>query len=534
MRARLLAALAALAAVLVLAACGSSDSSSTPAAGPDPASAVPADSVLYAEAAVRPQGAQSDAVEGVLSKLLGTSDAGGAVSAQVDKLLQSEHTELTYAHDIAPWLGSRAAIFFSKLASGNASDGAIVVATTDPQAASQTAAKAAAEAPHSQPVHDASYHGVSYSTQGSGAFGVVGDFLVAGTEAGFRAVVDTVNGGKQLASSDAYASAVAPAPDDRLATVWVDPRAIVQAVVKDGSLSANGLNFAQLLQKAPLEPVVGWADATPSSIGLELSTPAPRGASTGQSLVSGFPADSWLAFGAHGIGQGLAQGLASLNSLPAEAFGGRSPAAALQRVKRLTGLDLPSFAKWLDDVSGFVAGSSIFTLGGAVVLGSHDQPASTATLAEIERILRRDVDLTVSPLGNGQSGFSVRPQGAPVEIVVQQRDGKVVAGLGPNSVDQALKPDSTLASNSAFKSAESVLGEGLAPSFYLDFAPIASFIQLQGNNPQIEQARPYLDRLDYLIAGSGVDNGRLLSRLVLGVRDGSGSASDVTAAVRVP
>ena len=83
---------------------------------------------------------------------------------------------------------------------------------------------------------------------------------------------------------------------------------------------------------------------------------------------------------------------------------------------------------------------------------------------------------------------------------------------------------------------EATLGDGLTPSFYLDFTPIGGLLSLPGasTDPQIEQAKPYLDRLDYLIAGSGVSGGRLLSRVVLGVKDASGSTGDVTAALTAP
>ncbi len=526
----------ALLAALLLAACGGSNASSTSAPGPDPATAAPAGSIFYGEATIRPQGSQSGAIDGVLTKLLGTTDIGGAVTRELDKALASVQPGLSYESDISPWLGDRAAIFFDKLASGSNSSGAVVVSTTDPGAAGAAATKIAQDAPHSEPVHQATYKGVSYSTQGSGAFGVVGEFLVAGTEDGFKAAVNAFKG-DSLAEAESYKSALSSAPDDRLATAFIDPKALLDAVAKYGTVGANGLDFLHLVQKASLEPIVAWADATPSSIGLELSTAAPKDAAAGsQSLISGFPADSWLAFGVHGVGPGLANGLDSLASLAPGTFGSSNPAAALDRIRRLTGLDLPSFAKWLDDVSGYVSGSSVFSLGGAVVLSSRNDSAAAKTLDEIQRILRNDVDLKVSTLGAGSSGFKVQPSSAPIEIDVEQRGGKVVAGLGVGAADRALSPDTTLGDSPAFQSATDALGSGLAPSFYLDFAPIGGFLSLSGAsaNPQIEQAKPYVDRLDYVVAGSGVVDGRMLSRLVLGVKDGSGSTSDVTAALTAP
>jgi len=531
-----IAAAMAVALALVLGACGSS--SSAPASGTDPATAAPADSVLYGDVTVRPEGAQKDAVDGALSKLLGTSDIATAIVSRLDKSFAK--AGITYSGDVQPWLGSRVGFFLSKIASGTGSEGAFIVSTTDPAAAKDTLAKVAANASSGSKVTSETYKGVSYSVQDSGsgqpsAYGLVGDLLVAGTVDGFKAAVDAANG-SSLASSHAYTSAIASAPAERLATFYADPKLLLEAVVKGGGLGANGLKFAKLLQGSgtTTQPVVAWADATSSSLALEVSAAAQKGASTGSSLISGFPSDAWIAFGTHGVGDMLNRGLGYLNSLPSSALGGRTPQQALDTVRQKTGLDLAGFAKWLGDVSGYVSGSSVFSLGGALVLSSSDTKASSQTLGQIEHILQNDVDLTVSPLSGG--GFKVVPSSAPVEIDVQQRGDKVVAGLGSSAVDNALSPASTLGSTGAFKTAEGTLGSSLTPSFYLDFAPISGLLSLSGASaaPQIQQAKPYLDRLDYLIAGSGVANGRRLSRIVLGLRDGSGTTGNVTAALTTP
>ena len=529
-------AVVALLAALLLASCGGGGSS-TPATGPDPATVVPPDASVYVDATVRPQGDQADALDSALSKLLGTSDVGSAITGRLDRALGKQG--LSYASDVEPWLGSRVALFVSSLAGATSTsnpDAALVVAETDSAAANATVTKLAQSDPNGGALGHATYGGVDYSTQGKNAYGVVGDFLVAGTETAFKQSVDALHG-QSLATSNTYTSAIAAAPDDRLGTVWVDAKGLVDALVKSGALDASGPGLTQALQQAASEPIVAWAEATSSSLALEVSTAIPQGASAAsQSLIAGFPDNSWLAFGIHGVGQALTKGLDYLSSLPSSALGGQSPGAALDRVRKATGLDVAGVSKWLGDVSGFVSGTDVFSIGGALVLGTTDESASAQTLDQIEGILRHDAGLNVGPLAGGGTGFTVRPSSAPVEIDVEQRDGKVVVGLGAGSVERALSSSSTLGDAGAFKAAAGTLGDSLTPSFYLDFAPIGGFLSLPGasTSPQIEQAKPYLDRLDYLIAGSGVSDGRLLSRIVLGLQDASGSTSDVTAALSAP
>ena len=118
---------------------------------------------------------------------------------------------------------------------------------------------------------------------------------------------------------------------------------------------------------------------------------------------------------------------------------------------------------------------------------------------------------------------------------MEQRDGKVVAGLGQNSVDEALSPSSKLGDSGTYKAATGALGGDLTPSFYLDFEPIASFLKLaqtSSPNPNLEQAMPYLDRLDYLIAGASDHARTAWSRsIVLGVRSAPDSGSGVESSV---
>ena len=63
-------------------------------------------------------------------------------SSELDKWLAAEGAGITYEEDIAPWLGEQAGFFVQ--AFSEEADGAAVIAATDPQAANEAIAKAAA------------------------------------------------------------------------------------------------------------------------------------------------------------------------------------------------------------------------------------------------------------------------------------------------------------------------------------------------------------------------------------------------------
>jgi hypothetical protein len=512
------------AGVFGLAACGGGDPASVDA-GADPATLVPADAPVYAEATLRPEGDQRAAVESALSKLLNTQDVGAMITGALDSELGKD--DLSWADDVAPWLGQRSGFFFTTLSSSP--DGAAILATTDPgaaQAALEREAQATIKDSGVGPtIQEQSYQGVDYKVYNDTAYGIVGDFAVVGTEDGFKAAVDASTG-SSLAESAKYTSSLSNVPDDRLATVWADPQAIVQALVDSGSIP-DAAGVTKSLGEIPQEPVIASVGATSDHLAFNFSAPAIAAAVDGSPLITGFPDDAWLAFGAHGVGQGLEQGLSQLQrfsaSVPAGPFGQGTP---LNLFKTQTGLDLANISKWLDDVSGYVSGTGILSVGGALVLSSRDDAAVQTTLDEIHSVVTHDVDLSVSPL-QGENGFAVSPAGIPIEIDVALREGKLIGGLGSGSIDRALSPSSTLADSDSFNTAAGALGDGLVPSFYLDFDPILGFLSIPGmpQTPDIEQVRPYLEHLDYLIAGAGTADGRTNASLVLGVQDASDTST---------
>ena len=97
---------AALAAVLLVAGCGGGSSSGDG----DMAALVPADSLLYAEAVVRPEGDQRENALDAAGKVLRTDDP----EAKIAELWQASGIEdIDYERDLKPWLGERIGFWMS-------------------------------------------------------------------------------------------------------------------------------------------------------------------------------------------------------------------------------------------------------------------------------------------------------------------------------------------------------------------------------------------------------------------------------------
>jgi hypothetical protein len=503
-------------ALCVLPGCGGGSTAPSGPPGPDPATLTPADAPVYLDAVVRPEGDQATAVNGALSKLLATDDPGGFIVDQLDNAFAQGKTGITYEDDVAPWLGQRAGIFFETLTANP--DGAALVQTTDPAATQDAIDKAAAA--DKTPEHHHTYKGVDYQVDTKdNAVGIDGDFLIAGSEQGLHDAVDASQG-SSLADDSGFQSQSDAAPPDRVGFAYADPQAIVAALQKQGSLDQAQLQALTPQVKATLsQPASASLSATSDQVSLETSTAAgSQPAPTESSLLDDLPADSWLAFASANGGSSFAQGLGSV------------PPAGQAQLRRALGVDLGSeLSDWAGDIGGFVSGTSVLGIGGALIVETTDEQASAQALGELQAALSRQPGLSVQDVTTaGEQGFSVSPAGSPIQLQIVQKDGKVVAGVGSDSVDEALSPTSSLSDSDAFGSARDALGSDFVPVTYLGFVPLFSLVNTipqASADPGYEQAKPYLDHLDYVIIGAQRDGDRSLGKLVLGLRESSAQGS---------
>jgi hypothetical protein len=129
-------------------------------------------------------------------------------------------------------------------------------------------------------------------------------------------------------------------------------------------------------------------------------------------------------------------------------------------------------------------------------------------------------------LEGATDGFSVTaPGGRAIEVA--QRDDQVVAAIGGESpAAETIEPEETLEGSDSFDAAADALSDDYAGAFYVglqDFLTVAqkgSIDDSPGDDATFgdyEAARPYLEPFDYVIAGTGADDGRNLTRIVVGL-----------------
>ncbi len=537
-----------LALAVTLAACGGDDGG-TSESGPDPIALAPADAPLYAQLVVRPEGSLGDDLKSAIGKVSGEDDPGGAVIDELDEAL-AEKTDLTYEDDIEPWLGSRAGVFVSGVqADTREPDAAAVIATTDADAA-RSFVDSAIESSGSETT-DQSYEGVDYKLDADdgSAVGVDRDFLVIGTEQGFKDAVDAGAGDSLEDDPDATA-AIDEAPDNSVFSLYADGEAIGRLLRSSPDLGpVESKQLDQALDQIPDGPVEAWGAVTDSSFAFGSSAPAAADAPAPSDLITTFPADAWLAFAGADVGRRIEEGVkqfeAALQATLSETAKGlpsgvRAPKRdPLGEVQDQLGIDLERDVGWIGDAGMFVEGTDLLGLGAGIVLESNDDRAATAALGKIEKAVSRDRAIRrnakVAPNAEGD-GFTLQSPPFSAELAV--RDGKLVVAAGSEDVDGVLEPDQTLADSDRFESVTGNLSSGTTPTFFLDFPPLLELIESQGqvgDDPDYQSAAPYLHALDYLVAGSGVDGDRTIGSLVLGVKESDSSGgSDVAPAVVAP
>ncbi len=382
--------------------------------------------------------------------------------------------------------------------------GAIVLDTSD---SSKAASFISTEAGHAG-AHPASYRGVDYQATSSGeAFGVVDRLAVLGTVTGLHDVIDTSLGGPSLVHAADYAKLLASAPSGALAHVYSNPT-VTGSNASSGASSATGAGAKGL---GGLVGLLGGArtvnlSLVPSSnsIALDVDSLSTSSAAAGGGGLTGsaaagaqalgeLPGESWLAAGLGNAGatlsgdvqalHGLASLIGSLGSSSGagaaneESSGGFDVKGLLEGILApLSALSAPGaqsqhdFLSWISSAGLFAGGSGIVNLRGGIVLDSTNPSLSKAAVAKLGAALEKSGG-SVHPISipGTDAAISARVNGLPVELDIANGVGaggqtKFVIGLGEASVQDALKPSSTLATAASTSTAAGTLGEGIRPS----------------------------------------------------------------------
>jgi hypothetical protein len=489
--------------------------------------------------------------------------------------------QLNYARDVAPWLGSSAGVYLSSLGStgplvslleqsllgGSSSaatsfpfsssgeQGALVLDTSDSSKADRFLKTQAGHAG----AHSTSYRGISYQAASGGvAFALVDRLAVIGSESAVHSVIDTSLGGASLARSSGYSKLLAKAPPGVLAHIYSHPTALESSPSSAGAganasasgllslLSGGGLANISLVPGSgslsiDADTLPGGGAAKPSASGLLSADPESAKA------LEELPGESWLAIGLGHLAGNLAQdvsGLKALGSLGSTP-GVSSPEGATSTLSIKSLIDAMTaplsalgattkqaqreFASWMGSAGIFASGSSLLELKAAIVIESKNAALSRAAVSKLAGQLRSGGgSLRPVSIPGTEAAEGVALTGLPLVLDIadgRSSDGKskFVLGFGEASVQDALKPSSTMASSETRSSASTALGEGIQPSIVFQVPTLLSLLEGIGltEDPAISKFVPYL-RAIATVSGGGKELGGEVERfrIALGLSAG--------------
>lgn len=499
------AVLAPLLIAFVLAGCGEPERAG-------PAALAPVQSLVYGEVTLDPQGDSEEAVRALAARFPGGDDLSGQIEKGLTQTLREDG--LDYEEDVKPWLGDEA-VFFLSDASQDKAEGAAVIETEDGDAALEAFGKAGKGQAKKR-----SYKGTDVFVDSETAYAVVDDYAVIGTEDGVRAAIDTGEEGAESIEDSERAMKALDRLDDPLGAVYVDGRKLVGAV--GGPAAELAAPFLDIFDEPYVVGVSVESDAVvvdstvPKALSLFL---VPFAFGSGTEALETLPGDAWFAAGQPEIGATIEQLLDLVQQ--SGAFG----ADAERQFKAATGLDLRrDVLSWMGDLTVFSRGTSVAGLEAGAAIQTSDPAASRRTLKATRRLLSKQVSggekVGRLSLPGGGDGFTVTGPELQEPVHVAVRGGQVVIAYGDAAAEDLLEPSSKLGDQADFSSARDRLGDGFEAGTYLDVAPVLELAENEGaaSDPDYEKAKPYLEPLARVVAGTKEEGDVVVSRTRIEVR----------------
>ena len=577
MRTRLLALVATLAASLLLAACGDSDSGSE-SSGPldvadGPAEIVPADAPIYFEAVLRPGGDQGEAIKDVVSKVTNgkVTDPGGEIIKAIESEAKSgTGPEIDFEDDIASWLGDSAGVFADKLSAEP--EFAVAIESTDKGKAKDFVEKT------SEPGdRKTDYKGTELLIDGDTAVAVTDDYLLIGDVNATKAALDVrpednlasnetfKKTAKAVSSSlafgyisadgieDAVKSANDASPDPPAIDRLPEPQATtVPGITRPQSTSpsggpdlsdipglgdsargsSSGLNsdegaetLLKLLGDSKLESIGIGADVESDKVSLQfagIGAETPTGDATG--LIGDLPADSLLALGLGNIGEGGTKALDQIEDLDTTGEFQKG----LEDFEREAGIDIEDdLLSWMGQGALFVRGSGASDVGGALVVETTDPAKTEDAIDDLKQVVRlaageTNSSVRTSPITDPDvdEGFQVEAEGLDIPVQIAVKGDRFAIAIGNDALEDALAPTSKLGDTDTYKQAAGLLENGAKPILFVDIPGIVSVVDnVAGDSQEFTEIKPYLDAFGALVAGTRNADGSSVTQIAVGIQD---------------
>jgi hypothetical protein len=527
-------------AALALSSCGDDDSS--PAAG-GPASFAPPGSPIYIEATVDPTEEQRAEIEELLDRvgsvpLLGSQlDPGDLVDQAFDEISAETGEEISFEADVEPWLGERAGLAVGSLDQAE-EDGVFAVETTDEEAARDTLDRVLGS---EEGTEEREYDGVDYlvNRDGDAAAGVFDGFAVLAGADEFEAVVDAARG-DSLGDEDGFADAFSGLDEDALARIYLNFADVPdEQIANDPDDDPSDIAAArEVLPELFEAPIAATLEPSSEGVALDVAIEAEGIDALEQSALFGdAPADAVVALGLDDTGA-LVNAVIERVEMAGEELGEPSlrEGAIASAFEAQFGLSLDDALAEFGDAVAYFRGPSDDGGTAALEFALNEDTGDETTSAPLQ-LLTQLGDLLESggyrmgpPADRDAAGFSAvraTPDSGPLATVNAEVAGDRMTVTYTSPPDAASEPpDETLDSTEAFGRALAGLGDEFEPLLFADpGAILAAFVEsssvldvVTGDAAPEDAVLDFLaGNLAYTIAGTRVDDGRLITRLVVGV-----------------
>ena len=510
--------LLAVLAALFVAGCGGGGSSDS--GGADPASVAPAQAPVFIDFTVRPEGEAKQNIEALAQKIAGVDDLGGLIVDELENSASEDGEELDFEKEIEPWLGERAGLFLQEYEEEDFEGYGAAVQTDDEDEAWEFIEEESDRSDESE--KDGSYEGVDFKVQeDETTIGVFDNLLVfAEDEAIFKSMVDASKG-ENLGGEGTYTSAVSDVPGDSVADVFVDIGGLIEEAGNqidsetEAFLDSVGIEPKEATAVASLVP---GSDQIEIDLSSNLSGDNPPGGDASE-LLGSLPATSVAAFASPEFGDRFNEGIDRLDAegIPGEGI----PPHKLKQSLKEAGVDLESIAASIGDVGAYLTGNSESSLGGAMILEAEDEEKAKNTVANLGLFLRSTGTPGITKISEGASGFSIRsPELGRQPVVVVAKGSRIAIGYGlATTLSSFQESGKTLADSATYKEATEALG-GTPISVFVDGGSalkLATALMPPGEEEFLE-AKPYLQKIDYLALGSEASGDLATAKLIVGVK----------------
>lgn len=512
------ALLVALAGLLAF-GCGGGGSDS--GGGTDPASVAPAKVPLFIDFTVRPEGETKENIDALAKEIAGVDNLGELIVIELESSASDEGEELDFEKEVEPWLGDRGGIFLQEFEDEDF-EGYGVAFQTDDEGASKDFIDKQLESEEEAP-KEGSYEGVDFKVEADDGttIGVFDGLVVlAEDETIFKSMVDA-SSGENLGGEANYTDAVANVPESSAADVYVDIGALIEE--SGGEIDSETEVF---LDSAGIEPEEATAVASlvPGSKQVEVDLSSDLGGDNPPSgdaseLLGSLPATSVAALASAEFGKRFNEAIDQIDK-EGIASEGIEP-NQLKKGLREGGIDLESIASSIGDVGVYVTGNSERTLGGAMVLESDSAKEATATVSNIGLLLRSTGTPGVTKISEGASGFSIRsPELGRQPVVVVAKGSRIAIGYGlAPTLSSFQEANRTLNDAPAYQDALDALGD-TPIAMYVNGASALNLATalVPAGEEGFEEARPYLQKIEYLALGSEASDDLATAKLIVGLK----------------